>query len=575
MIMEKVRSVTKYFIWFAAIAFVLSMLVGVGTIVFTGDKGRDENIIAKVNDESINLKKYSNLLRARLQSIGGPLGRDPIEERQLSEAIINQLISNKIIDDLLEERGISISDEQLINIIKENPPPAITQNPDFWINEQFDYGKYYELLGDSRANQFVKSYASQIEENFPISILRGEILSMIRVTSGDAIEELLEDSVETRIEYIKISLTEWKNTETSVSAEEFYAEHKEMFRRDDFVKLGYVFFPISINDEVVETTKELVGSIIERAKTDSFETLISQYSYLPRNRDILNGWVSVKDLPYEFATAVSGMREGQISNPVKTDKSFHILKLRKRKRDSIDIAEILLPLFPSFDEFQNASAKAWKLVKSLRDSSSLDISEDYNAKYISYSKGEFPDLPANFGTFLNGPKKGDVSYPLIGENGFYVCWIEEKEEGIPPFSDIEDEVKDSLMNFEAAIKAKDYALKTFTGEKLPRNPEKGKWGRTSYFTLETFENVGIPEKVALLAFSVRQEGILPPVRAGESLFVVKTIDFKMPDNKGLQKIVPRIAMGLQQKKEAYFFQKWFNEQREKYDVVDLRERLYE
>ena len=575
MIMEKVRSVTKYFIWVAAIAFILSMLIGVGTIVFTGDKGKEENIVARINDESISIKEYGIFMRARLQNIGGPLGTNPIEERQLSEAVMNQLISKKILDDLLKKRGISISDEQLINVIKENPPPSIMQNPDFWINEQFDYGRYYELLRDVRAAEFVKSYASQIEENFPISILRGEVLSTVRVTSSSAIEKLLEDSVKVRVEYVKIPLKEWENTETSGSAEEFYREHKEMFKGNDFVKLGYVFFPVSIRDEVVETTKELSGSIIERAKTDSFETLISQYSYLPQNRPILNGWVSVKNLPYEFVRAVAGMKEGQISKPFKTDKSFHILKLRVRKRDSIDIAEILLPLFPSYDEFHSAASEAWKIVKSLRDSSAVDISKEYDVKYIYYSKGKSPALPVNFGTFLDDIEEGDVSYPLIGEDGFYVCWVEEREDGIPSFSDIEDEVKDSLINFEAAKRARDYALKTFTGDKLPRNPEKGKWGRTSYFTLKTFEKFGIPEKVALLAFTVQREGILPPIRVGEYLFVVKTIDFKMPDTKELQGIIPGIATQLQMEKEAYFFQKWYNEQREKYDIVDLREKLYE
>ena len=575
MIMEKVRSVTKYFIWIAAIAFVLSMMVGFGTIVFTGDKGKEENLIAKVNDKSISIREFSNVFRVRLQSIKGPLGTDPIKERQISEAIINQLISTEIIDDLLAKRKISISDEQLINIIKENPPPAIMQNPDFWINEQFDYNRYYELLGDSRAVEFIKSYASQIEENLPASILRGEVISTVRVTSSNAVEKLLEDSVEVRIEYLELPLEEWKNSETSISPEDFYSEHKESFMRDFHVKLGYVFFPIPVEDEMFQEAKEVASTVIERAKTDSFDLLAEQYSYFPDDRGLFNGWVAVKDLPYKFTAAIAGMSKGNVSGPIKTDFGLHIIQLKDRKRDSVNIGEIFLSIFPSFDAFQNVSNQAWKLVKELRNTEDLDILKKYNVKYISYGKNEYPNLPVNFGTFLNDIEEGKVSYPLIGEDGFYVCWIEEKEEGMPSFSDIEDEVNDSLMSFEAAKKARDYALRTFTGDKLPRNPEKGKWGKTSYFTLKTFENFNIPEKVAFLAFSVRQEGVFPPVRAGESLFVIKTIDFKMPDTKELQEIVPKIAVRLQMEKEGYFFQKWYSEQREKYDIVDLREKLYE
>jgi hypothetical protein len=303
--------------------------------------------------------------------------------------------------------------------------------------------------------------------------------------------------------------------------------------------------------------------------------LVGKYSYFPDDRGLFNGWVAVGDLPYKFTTAIAGMSKGNISKPIETDFGLHIIQLKDRKRDSVNIGEILLSVFPSFDAFQKVSNEAWKLVKELRDTESLDIPEKYDVKYISYGENEYPNLPVNFGTFLSDIEEGKVSYPLIGEDGFYVCWIEEKEEGIPSFADIEEEVKDSLMSFEAARRARDYALKTFTGDKLPRNPEKGKWGRTSYFTLKTFENVNIPEKVAFLAFSVRQEGLFPPVRAGESLFIIKIIDFKMPGTEELHEIVPKIAARLQMEKEGYFFQKWYSEQREGYNVLDVREKIYE
>ncbi len=575
MIMEKVRSVTKYFLWFAAAAFVFSMAIGFGTTMFWKGSGEKENIIAKVDDETITTREYGNLLKVELQRIRGAMGTDPIRERQTSEAAINQLITRKIINDLLEKRKISISDEQLIDIIRGNPPPEITQNPDFWIDGQFDYNRYYALLGDPRADQFIRSYASQIAENFPMAILRGEILSTVRITSGNAIEKLLEDSVKVKIEYIKLSLKEWKNPETSISLEDFYSEHKEMFRRDRFVKLGYVFFPVSVNNEMIQTTKDLAGSIIERAKTDSFELLMGQYSYFPDDRSLFNGWVKTKSLTYQFATAIAGMGKGKVSAPIKSDMGFHILKLRDRRRDSVNIAEILLPVFPSFEEFQNVSTKGWKLVKKLRNSPDSSISEKYNAKYISYGKGDFPSLPVNFAAFLVDPKEGDISYPLIGEGGFYVFWVEEKEEGIPPFSEIEAEVKDSLINFEAALRAKNYALKNFSGDKLPRKPEKGKWGKTSYFTLSSYAKYNVPEKVALLSFYVRKDGILPPVRVGESLFIVKTIDFKIPGSEKLQELIPALAIQLQQSKESLYFEKWFSGQRKQYNVEDLRERLYE
>jgi len=575
MIMQKVRSVTKYFMWFAALAFVLSMGVGFGTNVFTRDSQKDENIIAKVEDENITIREYGNALRSVLQSISGALGTDPIKERQMSESVINQLITDKIIEDLLGKRRISVSEDQLINIIRENPPPEVTQNPDFWMGEQFNYDRYFELLKDPRASQFIRSYASQIAENFPMSILRGEISSMARVTSGEAIEKFFEDSVKVRIEYIRLPLEEWKSEETSMSEEEFFSNHKEMFRRDYLIKLGYVSFPVSINEETIQTTEELASSVVERARTDSFDLLVRQYSYFPSERALLNGWVKVKNLKHDFATALAGMRKGNVSRPIKSHKGFHILKLEERQRDSVKVKEIFLPVFSSFEEFQKSSSEAWKFVKKLRSDSLLNVPEGYKPQYISLGKGDFPDVPVNFGTFLIDPKEKDVSYPLIGEEAFYVFWVEEKEEGIPSFSEIEEEVRDSLINYEAAVKARNYAILKFSGDKLPRKPEKGEWGRTTYFTLENHGKYNIPEKVAFLSLNVRRNAVLPPIRVGESVYVVKQIDFRMPDTEKLKELVPEIAMELQRSKEASYFQKWFYQKRKGYNIQDFRERIYE
>ena len=575
MIMEKIRSVTKYFMWFIAVAFILSMVIGFGTNIFTRDSREEENVIVKVKDETVTLREYGNNLRGGLQSISGALGSDPVKGRQLSEVVINQLITDKIIEDILQKRRISISEDQLINIIRENPPQEITQNPDFWIGEQFDYDRYFELLKDPRAGQFIKSYASQIMDNFPMSILRGEIASMARVTSGEAIERLFEDSVEVRIEYIRLPLEGWKSEETSISAEEFYSDHKEMFKRDYLVKLGYVSFPIRVNEETIQTTKELANSVIERAKTDSFDLLVRQYSYFPDDRALLSGWVKVRNLKRDFASTLATMRKGKVSKPIKSNEGFHILKLEERHRDSVKVREIFLPVFPSFEEFQKSSTQAWKFVNKLRSDSTLNVLEKYNPQYISLGRGDFPDIPVNFGTFLIDPKAGDVSYPLIGEEAFYVFWVEEKEGGIPPFSKIEEEVRDSLVNHEAAVRAKNYALGKFSGDKLPRKPEKGKWRRTKYFTLENHSKFNVPEKIAFLSLNIRRETVLPPVRVGESVYVVKQIDFKMPDSEELKKIVTGIAVELQRSKEAFYFQRWFYQKRKEYSVEDMRERLYE
>ncbi|MEO0293140.1 MAG: SurA N-terminal domain-containing protein [candidate division WOR-3 bacterium] len=575
MVMERVRRVTKYFLWFIAGSFILFIFFGFGSNILSGGK-REENIVAKVGKEEIPISEYGNLLRNALRNMSGAIGLDPIKERQISEEIINQLINDKIINDLLKKRKISISSEQVISLIKESPPTEILQNPNFWKEGNFDYEAYLQLLKDPRAEEFISSYASSIMKNFPLRVLRGEVLSMARVSGTEAVEKLLEDSLKIKIEYIKLPLREWGAKNFSISPEEFYLNNKELFRRTGEIKLGYVSFPVSISEEMVKMTEEIAKELVERAKTDSFDLLMRNYSYFPYTRSLFNGWVKRELLEKEILNVLDRMGKGEVSHPIKREEGFHIFKLLEKKKDSLHIKEIFLPFFPSDEDFDRVLEEAWKFVRDLRSDSNFRIPEKYNVAYITLKKGEIPDLPVNFGSFLFELQKGKVSYPLIGKDGFYVFWVEEKEEGIPSFSEIRKEVEDSLRIIEAAKEAKLYAFEHFykKGE-IPHNPPKGEWGNTPYFTLNNSQEFNIPEKVALLAFTGKKGEIFPPIRVGEYLYVVKIVDVKVPKNEELKELVPTFAFNLQKEKEAFYFQKWFQEERKKYKILDLRERLYE
>ena len=104
---------------------------------------------------------------------------------------------------------------------------------------------------------------------------------------------------------------------------------------------------------------------------------------------------------------------------------------------------------------------------------------------------------------------------------------------------------------------------------------RDRWKRTPYFTLENYGKFDIPEKVAFLSLNIRRNTILPPIMDGDFVYVVKQLDFKMPDTEKLRQVVPEIAVKLQTSKESEYFQKWFYHKRNEYNVIDLREKIYE
>lgn len=583
MIMQRLRRVTKYFMWVVAVVFILFIFFGFGAnIMSRGEEGKS-NLIAEVEGVGIGYREYSNLLNSQLNLISGSIGINPLKERELSDQIINRLIMEKIMENQMDKRDISISDAQVIEIIKNSPPREIFQDSTFWIGGQFDYSRYYELLKNPRASQFINDYARRVKSDLPQRILGGEVSSLARLTHNEFMEDFLDDSVSIKLEYIRIPLDEWIKDEPSGSAEEFYSFHKDLFIRDGVVSLGYVSFPVEVDEEMEHSIKELAFSITKRAENVDFDTLISIYSYLPRNRQLINGWIPVDGLPSVFTSALLGMKIGEIGEPIRSDEGYHILKLTGRERNRLCLKEIFLPVFPSTEKYTDAMMEAWSLVKILRsDTTGLNsvdsrIPDTYEVEHITYGIGYIPDLGVEFGTLLDDPKRGEISYPLVGVDSIYVFWVEDVEKGIPPFPLIKDEVVDSIRSYEAGEQAKKYVRENFPDKVLMRHPQKGSWHRTPYFSRNNYRGKGIdlPDKIVDLAMNLKEGMVSPGLRAGRALYLLKVTGREAPSADEIKKILPGFMNQMQMVKQATFYQGWLYEQRKGSKIYDWRSKLYE
>lgn len=577
MIMQRLRSYTKYFMWAIAAAFILFIFFGFGTNVLQRGGDRRGSYIAEVNGEGIDYREFSYQLSKDIDLISGAIGINPFEERMLSDQVINQLIMDKIINSKIEKRDIFVSDEQIINIIKNSPPREIYEDSSFWVGGQFDYNRYHELLRDPRLRDFISNYAERIQNDLPRRILRGEITSLVRLTQSEILENILEDSVKIRAEYIKIPLYSWIEEEIVGNPEEFYLINKSLFKREGVVKLGYVKLPVEVDILMIEEVRDLTKLIIERAESVPFDTLIGIYSYYPRDRRLFHGWVSLEELPVIFKNELLGIKIGEISEPIQSNKGFHVIKLIERDKGRLNLKEIYLPLFPSSEAYINRMTEAWSLVKELQSDSIISVPDKYEGKYITYRIGYIPDIGVDFGTFLDEPEKNNISHPLVGENSIYVFWVQDVQIGTPPFAKIKNEVIDSMLIFEASARAKEYISENFPQDVLPKNSERGSWYQTPYYTVNNYKNKGVnlPDKIVNFTFNLREDIISPPIRAGKDIYILKLTDIKAPSQEEIQELMTDYYERMQMMKQTILYQGWVYDLRKKAEIDDLRSRLYE
>lgn len=115
---------------------------------------------------------------------------------------------------------------------------------------------------------------------------------------------------------------------TSVKVEDdevadYYNNNKESFKNPETVKASHIL--VKTEDEANKTIEEISNGL-------SFEEAANKYSTCPskaRGGDL--GFFAKGQMVPEFENAAFGMKKGEMSEPVKTQFGYHIIKLVDKK----------------------------------------------------------------------------------------------------------------------------------------------------------------------------------------------------------------------------------------------------
>ena len=124
---------------------------------------------------------------------------------------------------------------------------------------------------------------------------------------------------------------------------------------------------------------------------ESFERLASQYSEDPSvkvNRGDLN-WFNTFKMVYEFEDAAYNLEVGEVSNPVRSDFGYHIIKKtgERPSRGQLKTAHIML--LPN-DSLQDPEVRIQKIYKRLKDGEDFhELAKLYSQDSNSASKGGY------------------------------------------------------------------------------------------------------------------------------------------------------------------------------------------
>jgi len=327
-------------------------------------KNEQRQQVGEVLGEKISVQDFQSLVDEYQQVIKMTQGRDNLTEDELNQVkdqVWNTFVSNKILGAEAEKIGLTVTDEELQNMLREGTNPMLMQTP--FVNQQtkrFDVTMLTKFLDDYKKAQSNPQLAEQyksmydywrfIEKNLRQQTLVQKYQSLLShsLLSNPVSAKAAFDGQNTESDILLASLAystiNDKDAEVSdADVKALYDKQKEQYKQNvESRDIKYVDFQVVASEAdrtALMKTMEEASQKLESgaAPTEIVRKAQSQIPYTGLA-------VTRAALPSDIAAKIDSMSVGQTSKPFETkyDNTLNVVKLVSKQQmpDSIEFRMI-------------------------------------------------------------------------------------------------------------------------------------------------------------------------------------------------------------------------------------------
>ncbi len=350
--MQAFRNAAKPLMVVVAITFFAWLVLDLSGI--TGGTGLlTQTSVGKVNGRSIDARTYQNIVQqsidARQRQSSGAMGLD--DYQQVRDEVWDQIVQNSVLDAEYRRRGISVSEDEVVQAIRTSPLPEFQKVPEFQTDSQFDLAKYQRWLTSSVAQQYLPSLEAQYRDELQRTKLLRLVTSDIYLSDAALWERYRDEH-----EMVKIGLTAIvprnavPDSSIQVSDAElaaYYKAHQDEFQRPKSAYLSYVALPrlataadtAAVRARADSARQEILHGVpfAEVAGRESADRASAT-----KGGD-LGEWTKGAMDP-AFDSAAFALPLHTVSTPVLSQFGFHIIEVTSRKGNKAKGRHILFPI---------------------------------------------------------------------------------------------------------------------------------------------------------------------------------------------------------------------------------------
>jgi peptidyl-prolyl cis-trans isomerase D len=485
------------------VAYIPSFVRGTGTDASSGDT------IATVEGHEITSGEFRRTYQAQLQAYrstyGGQMSEQLLKQLGIEQQILQQMVDEQAQLAEADRLGIQVSDDEVRQRIFAIP--AFQENGHF-IGDQ----RYQQLLRMQRPPLTPSDYENGIRRAIVVEKLRASLTDWLSVADKDLEQEYRRRNDKVKLAVISFPADKFRSQATATDADvaTYFDSHKTDFKIPEKRKIRYLLIDLdamrakvvvppgdverAYNDNIEQySTPEQVRAshillktegkddaavkakaedILKQAKAGAdFGELAKKYSEdegSAKNGGDLDYFTRGRMVP-EFDTAAFALPPGHVSDLVKSQFGYHIIKVTDKKAGTRRTLADMRQQLTDQLAYERAQVQAGELAANLEKQIGKPADLDKVAKAQGLAVQESGFFAKDEPIMGLGPspeaaarafdmKIGEVSPALRAARGFvFVAPTAKQDPYVPKLDEVKDRVRDEVLKLKARELAKQKA----------------------------------------------------------------------------------------------------------------------
>jgi peptidyl-prolyl cis-trans isomerase D len=582
--MRRHKNILKWSLAVVVLTFILLYIPDFVSTRPSGTGAAPGEVVAEVGGREVTAgefqQRYISQIQAYRNQLGGSINTSLLRQLGVDQQILNQLIEEQVALIEADRNGIRVTDDELAQQILSLP--GLQENGQF-IGE----ARYQQLLQSQNPPMTTSQFEEGLRRSLIVDKLRAALTDWMAVPDSDLEREYAQRNEKVKLQVVALTADRFRDKVTVTDADTavHYQSHSAEYRRGEQRKIKYLLLDReqarqkvvvpptdvqrSYNDNIqqYQTPEQVRAShiLLETAgKNDAdvkkrAEEILKQvksgadFAELAKKASEDKGSApNGGDLDYfgrgrmvpEFEQAAFSMQPGQISDLVKSQFGYHIIKVVDKKAGSTRTLEEVRPQIQQQLAMETADQRIAQQARDLENRIDDPGDLDTVAKELGLMVQEsglfqredpVPGLGVNPQVAQEAFTLTDkqVSKAIASSRGpVFITVVEKKDPYVPKLDEVKDRVKEDLIRQRATELSSQRA--SAIAASLKAAPNFAAAAKTQGFEAKDTEliarnaalpdNIGVSPEVDKVAFSLPVNAVSDPIKTSDGTVIVRVIE---------------------------------------------------